>query len=109
MVNTQLIDSVKSKLIEAYHPHAIYIFGPYAWGSTNNSYEDPDLDILVVVNKLTNTRHRMIVKGRLALAYLPLSKDLTLYSKKEFDELAEDEMTLCYRITHEGRKIYAKA
>ncbi len=109
MVNTQLIDSVKSKLVEAYNPRAIYISGHYAWSTTNNSYEDPDLDILVVVDKLTNTRYKMLVKGRLALAYLPLSKDLTLYSKKEFDELAEDEMTLCYRITHEGRQIYAKA
>ena len=109
MVNAHMINSVKSKLIEAYHPRAIYISGPYAWGTTNNSYEDPDLDIIVVVDKLINTRHRMIVKGRLALAYLPLSKDLTLYSKKEFDELANDEMTLCHRITHEGRQIYAKA
>ena len=109
MVNTQLIDSVKSKLIEAYDPRAIYISGHYAWGTTNNSYEDPDLDILVVVDKLSNTRHRMLVKGHLALARLRLSKDLTLYSKKEFDELANDKMTLCYRIKDEGRQIYAKA
>ncbi len=108
MVNTQLIDSVKSKLIEAYNPRAIYIFGPCALGIPNY-FDATDLDILVVVDKLTNTRHRMIVKGRLALAYLSLSKDLTLYSKKEFDDLSEDEMTLCYRITHEGRQIYAKA
>ena len=109
MVKTHLINSVKSKLIEAYDPCAIYISGPYAWDTKNTTYEDPDINILVVVDKLINTRHRMIVKGRLALAYLSLSKDLTLYSKKEFDELANDEMTLCYRITHEGRQIYAKA
>ncbi len=108
MDNTQLINSVKSKLIEAYNPRAIYIFGPLALGIPNY-FDATDLDILVVVDRLTNTRHRMLVEGHLALSRLRFSKDLTLYSKKEFDELANDEMTLCHRITHEGRQIYAKA
>ncbi len=107
MVNAHMIDSVKSKLIKTYNPRAIYIFGPYAWGIHNN--EDPDLDLLVVVDKLTNTRHRMLVKGHSALFNLSLSKDLLLYSKDEFDELAKDKMGLLYRVKREGLQIYAKA
>lgn len=71
--------------------------------------EESDLDVLIVVDKLTNTRHRMLVNGHAALTNLRLSKDLLLYSKDEFEELSEDEMALCYRVKHEGRQIYAKA
>lgn len=75
MINSHMIDSVKSKLINTYDPYAIYIFGSYAWGTPN---EDSDLDVLIVVDKLTNTRHRMLVKGHSALFNLRLSKDLLL-------------------------------
>ncbi len=86
MVNTQLINSVISKLIDAYDPLAIYIFGPCAL-DIPNYFDATDLDILVVVDKLTNTRYKMLVKVRLALAYLPLSKDLTLSVKKSLMSL----------------------
>ena len=106
MITQNMINSVKLKLIETYKPHAIYIFGSYAWGTPN---EDSDLDVLIIVNKLTNTRHRMLVKGHSALTNLRLSKDLLLYSKDEFEELSEDKMALCYRVKREGLQIYAKA
>ncbi len=106
MISAELIRSVKLKLVETYNPRSIYLFGSYAWGTPN---EDSDLDVLIIVDKLTNTRHRMLVKGHLALADFRLSKDLLLYSKPEFDELSEDYMALCYRVKREGLQIYVKA
>jgi len=44
MINSHMIDSVKSKLIDTYDPYAIYIFGSYAWETPN---EDSDLDVLI--------------------------------------------------------------
>ena len=106
MIDERMIDSVKAKLIETYNPYAIYLFGSYAWGTPS---EDSDLDVLIIVDKLTSVRHKMLVEGHTALFDLDLSKDLLLYSKTEFEELSEDEMALCYKVKHEGLQIYAKA
>jgi predicted nucleotidyltransferase len=106
MITDKMITAVKTKLVATYNPITIYIFGSYAWGTPD---DDSDLDLLVVVDKLINTRHRMLVDGHRALGDLDLSKDLLLYSKDEFEELSEDEMALCYRVKREGLQIYAKA
>ena len=106
MIDNNMIEIIKSRLVETYKPRAIYLFGSYAWGVPN---EDSDLDLLIVVDKLTNTHHRMLVEGHLALARLDVAKDLLLYSKEQFDALSKDKLTLCYKIKHKGVKIYAKA
>ncbi len=73
MISQNTIQIVKKKLIETYNPRAIYVFGSYAWGNPTN---DSDLDLLIVVEKLTSNRHNMIVKGYSALFNCSLSKDI---------------------------------
>ncbi len=48
MINQQTINLIKDKLIEAYLPKKIYLFGSYAWGEPN---EDSDLDLIIVVEE----------------------------------------------------------
>lgn len=105
MIDHAMIEAVKLKLINTFNPHALYLFGSYAWGTPT---ENSDLDILIVVDKLIGTRHKMLVQGHLALARLRLSKDLLLYSKAKFEELAQDSYSLCYEVKHKGLAIYTK-
>jgi predicted nucleotidyltransferase len=107
MIDEQLIESVKNKLIETYSPLSIYLFGSYAWGQPD---ADSDLDLLVIIeDENIENRYLLLVDGYKALARLRLSKDLLLYSQAEFEEISQDRTTLCYKIKSEGVQIYAKA
>ena len=47
MIAKEKIQEVTNRLVEAYQPIAIYLFGSYAWGEPN---EDSDIDLMVVVD-----------------------------------------------------------
>ncbi len=104
MLDAKLIETVTKKLVEAYNPLSIYLFGSYAWGTPN---EDSDLDLLIVIDSY-ESNHQMLVKGHRALARLRVAKDILLYSKEEFMELSEKQTNLCYKIKHDGIKIYTR-
>ena len=44
MIKREVIDEVKNRLVKAYDPLAIYLFGSYAWGTPT---EDSDLELLI--------------------------------------------------------------
>ena len=48
MISKEVLEEVKNRLVQAYNPVAIYLFGSYAWGVPT---EDSDLDLLVVVDE----------------------------------------------------------
>lgn len=47
MIDNQKISLIVEKLVKAYQPKKIYLFGSFAWGQPN---ADSDLDILIIVN-----------------------------------------------------------
>ncbi len=106
MINKEMIEVVKNRLIATYNPREIYLFGSYAWGMPD---DESDLDLLVVVDTLTDTHYKMLVDGHMALSRLNIAKDLLLYSKEEFEEFSSDKLNFCYKIKQKGIKIYAKA
>ena len=106
MLNENILDDAKNKLIKTYDPLAIYLFGSYAWG---NPSKDSDLDLLILVDHAEKERGRRAVAGHLALFNLIIPKDLVVYTKKEFENLSTDRTTLCYKIKNEGKLIYAKS
>ena len=106
MIKNQIIEEVKSRLIETYDPLEIYIFGSYAWGTPD---EESDLDLLIVIDETDQNRYKLLTKGHRVLIDLDISKDILIYTKNEFEERAENLSTLGYQIKHKGKKIYAKA
>ena len=106
MIDTTIIEEVKKRLIQAYNPLVIYIFGSYAWGCPD---KESDLDLLIVVDKYKKDRHQTLVDGHKALIGLYVPKDILVYSKEEWDRFSQDETKFCYKIKHEGKLIYGKA
>jgi predicted nucleotidyltransferase len=106
MVDKKIIEEVKKRLIKAYNPLEIYVFGSYAWGCPD---EESDLDLLIVIERYEKDRHATLVEGHKALVDVDVSKDILVYSKDEFERFSNDVTRLCYKIKHKGRKIYAKA
>jgi predicted nucleotidyltransferase len=105
-MNSQIIEKVKDKLKEAYKPKVIYLFGSHAWGRPD---EQSDLDVLIVVDKSDEKPYKRPRKGFESLRGLKIAKDIIVYTIDEFEELATDVTTLCYKIKKEGIKLYEAA
>jgi predicted nucleotidyltransferase len=106
MHDNTVFEAVKKRLVDAYDPLAIYIFGSYAWG---NPTDESDLDLLIVVDSYKKDRFATMSEGYKALMDLDLSKDILVYNKDEFARFVADRTSLCYKVAHEGKQIYAKA
>lgn len=106
MISKKTIEEAKKILVNVYNPIEIYIFGSYAWGKPT---EDSDLDLLIVIDKSDEKSFVRSRAGHIALYDLCISKDLVIYTKKEFEELSKNKTTLGYKIKKEGKLIYARA
>jgi predicted nucleotidyltransferase len=106
MIQREIIEEVKNRLVKAYNPLAIYLFGSYAWGTPT---EDSDLDLLIVVEKSDKKSYKRQDPGFDALFGLGISKDLIVYTIDEFDRIANNKTTLGYKIKRDGELIYARA
>ena len=106
MINKEIIEEVKNRLIKVYNPIEIYIFGSYAWGTPTN---DSDLDLFVVIEQSDEKRHKRSIPGYHALFGLKIPKDIIVYTKEEFEKYSQDIASFSHKIKSEGKKIYAKA
>ncbi len=104
MITQKIIDETKKRLIKAYKPRKIYIFGSYAWGTPD---DESDLDLLIVVDSYKREDlHSLKVKAYKLLIDLRFSKDIVIYSKDEFEKFSKDRARFCYKVKHDGQKIY---
>jgi uncharacterized protein len=97
---TEIIARLKS----AFSPVAIYLFGSYAYGAPTS---DSDLDLLVVVED-----SRLDVYSRDALGYqsvgaIGVSKDIEVYTRREFEERAALPVSFERTVKEKGRLLYA--
>lgn len=106
MISKEVIEEVKNRLVKAYNPIAIYLFGSYAWGTPT---EDSDLDLLIVIDKSDEKSYKRQYPGYDALFGMGISKDLIVYTKDEFEKSSNSKTTLSYKIKKDGELIYAKA
>jgi len=106
MISPNTIETITNRLVFAYNPIAIYLFGSYAWG---NPTEGSDLDILVVIEKSDRKPHQRIDLGSDALWDLKVPKDLLIYTNDEFINSVNDVTTLCHKVKKEGKVLYARA
>jgi predicted nucleotidyltransferase len=106
MVNKETIEEVKNRLVKAYNPVAIYLFGSYAWGSPT---EDSDLDLLIVIDASNEKFYRRMDPAYDALFGMGIAKDIIVYTKEEFDNVSQNITTLGYKIKKEGTVLYARA
>jgi len=106
MINKEIIEEVKTRLVKTYDPIAIYLFGSYAWG---NPTEDSDLDLLIIIEESDERRYKRQNIGFDALWGLGIPKDLFVYTKKEFEQGLKDTVSLCSKIKKDGKVLYEKA
>ncbi|NLI30908.1 MAG: nucleotidyltransferase domain-containing protein [Nitrospiraceae bacterium] len=106
MVQPELLETVRQRLVATYEPLAVYVFGSHAWGSPDKG---SDLDLLIVVASSDEKPYKRALLGIKALSGLGIAKDILVYTSEEFEELAGHVSTLCYKVKHEGIKLYEAA
>jgi len=99
----KVLEKIKEKLVRAYNPVAIYLFGSHAWGVPT---KDSDLDLLIVVEKSELNHELRPIAAYDALEDVHVPLDIIVYTRNEFEHKIKDVSTLGYKIKQEGRVVY---
>lgn len=106
MVTKEMLDEVTRRLVQAYDPVAIYLFGSQAWGTPT---KDSDIDLALVVEHASVKRIERVREARAILQDIDVAKDIIVYTKDEFDKAIQHPSALAKKILNEGRLLYGEA
>lgn len=98
-----LADAVR-RLVDAFHPDRIYVFGSQARGTPR---PDSDIDVLVIVPRADEPAYRLAEKAYAIVASLRLPLELLFMTRAEFDARALAFTSLPATILREGQLLYA--
>lgn len=104
MLQEKVEDAIK-RLVRAYDPLEIYLYGKYARG---NQDQDDDLNLLVVIEASSEKVYKRGGKAFDALLNLGIPTNVTIFTKQEFDEFSNDVSSLTHEIKNNGKKVYAR-
>lgn len=105
MVPKSTIDEAIRRLVKAYNPLKIYLYGDYAEGTAN---DESTVNLLIIVESSTE---RVLKRGYMAfeaLLGLGIPHNTVVFTKEEFDTYANDPKSSTYEIVTRGKVIYAR-
>jgi predicted nucleotidyltransferase len=105
-VNDPEIGEIVRRLVEAYHPLRIYLFGSVARGDAG---PDSDYDIMVVMPDEATEEMRKSDRGYKALSGLGVPKDVLVCRQSWFDARLHLKASFPSTIVNEGRLLYSAA
>ncbi len=100
----QSLDEAVRKLVAAYEPERVYLFGSTARGDAN---EHSDFDFMVVVPNNARPERRRSRLGYQALRGTGTAADILVATKQYFDERLHLAASLPATVVREGKLIYA--
>ena len=104
-VDEKLLEKIVKRILKVVNPVKIILFGSYAYG---NPTKDSDLDLLIVVDKLTDSRREMRIKIRKYLREYLLPKDIVVATTKDIEEWKNVPNAFITSIVRNGRVLYER-
>jgi predicted nucleotidyltransferase len=92
------------RLVEAYHPVSIYLFGSTARGDAG---PDSDYDLLVLVPDDAPPERRDCDLAYRSLRGLRIAKDILVWTRTEFERRLHLKASLPSTVVREGKLLYA--
>jgi uncharacterized protein len=92
------------RLVEAYQPDCIYLFGSKARGDCG---PDSDFDLMVVVPQTAEPGYRLAQQAHSLLWDIGTATDVLVWSKHAFESRLHLKASLPATIVREGRLLYA--
>lgn len=99
-----ILDQIVQRLVPAFRPRKIYLFGSQARGDAG---PDSDYDVLMVLDELTDRRWRLCQEAYLALGGVPAAIDVVVWSTADFERRLRAAASLPATVAREGRLLYA--
>lgn len=103
-----LLRQMVEVIVRERSPEAIILFGSRARGDAR---ADSDVDLLVIEKEPFSpqrSRRKEMARLQMALRKLPLSKDILLYSRDEFEHWRNSLNHLAGRASREGRLLHGR-
>jgi predicted nucleotidyltransferase len=104
-ISTKLLDEVTKRLAESIHPERIYLFGSHAAGRAD---DDSDVDLLAVIPDTDRSTRKIAIEGRSSLRDFPISFDLIVCTKSQFDRYVDVKNTIMNEVLCDGRLVYGR-
>lgn len=105
MIQQEIVQEAINRLVRAYSPLEIYIFGKYGWGTPD---EDDDLNLLVIVAESNEKVYKRGDRAFDTLLSLAIPKNVVIFTQQEFDRSCQDKTSLAYEVKSRGKKAYAR-
>lgn len=99
-----ILAEVVRRLVDAYRPERIYLFGSVARGDAG---PDSDYDIMVVASDNAPPELRDCDAAYRALRGLGIAKDVLVWTRSEFEKRLHLKASLSSTILREGKLIHA--
>ncbi len=95
--------TIARRLAQALRPDAVYLSGSHARGEAG---PDSDLDFLVVVPELRDTRYARSVEARRLVGDIPVPKDIVVLPRREWEEDLRVVCSLAGTVRREGIRLH---
>jgi predicted nucleotidyltransferase len=104
VVSDEVLSKATERLVSAFQPHRIILFGSQARGTAD---ERSDVDILVVCPVSDNRRAMMVAMDR-ALRGLNFARDIIVVTPEEFERDRHIPGTVARPAWREGKILYER-
>jgi hypothetical protein len=92
------------RLVEAFQPERIYVFGSHARGAP---HADSDIDLLVIVGTSDEPPYRRAQRAYAAVGPHSIALDIQIITRGEFEARLSAVSSLPATVAREGRTLYA--
>lgn len=97
------LTEITRRLVAAYQPEQVVLFGSHAWGEPS---ESSDVDLLVVLSKSNEPAYRRAAAGYRSLFGVGVPCDVWVPTREEVLREAPLSATLMHKIIREGRVLH---
>lgn len=97
------LKQIVGRLIDAFHPERIYLFGSHARGDAG---QDSDYDLMVVVSHADEPEYRLSQRAHSLLWDLGRAADILVWTAERFDRKVHLRASLPGTIVREGVVVY---
>lgn len=103
ILETGVLNEIMHRLVEAFNPEKVFLFGSYAYGEPTR---DSDIDLLVVVKDSDQPSYRRTRKAYAALRGIAIPTDVIVMTRDEFHKKSNVRSSLVSQAIHQGKLLY---
>lgn len=104
-IDEALLSEMTSRLVQAFHPDMVILFGSHAWGTPT---ETSDIDLYVIVPESSERPLQRARRARACLGDVRVAKDILVRTRAEVDKYRNVYASLECQVLEKGRVLYER-